>query len=401
MIFKKSLIAMFGLAFGLVFGYILVTYLPNALSNKTQKQLNPINETTSTQKSAKKEVLGFLPYWLLGTAQKDYSQTITTLDYFSLTIDKDGTILKSNSPIELEPGWYALTSGKADEYFNNAKAKNIKLSLTTFMSNQDAISELVKDPVVHADNFMNDISPVISKYGFSDLNLDIEDIQTVSREDQLNFQKFVQEIDNQIVNRNLNISLSIDLIHASLIRNDMLTYPPDLTNLTAKVIIMAYDFHTQDSYVTGPVAPLYGAGSIAEFDTQVIVNSAIKNFDSSKILLGLPFYGYTWETLDNFERAAVIPTTAQSKGDKDVEDLISKCTNCSQKFDEVGQESYVIYKNEDTGTYQQIFYTDTRSIKSKINFASGNNLGGVAIWALGQEAPSDPILKPIADWLKN
>ncbi len=40
----------------------------------------------------KREVIGFLPYWLLREADIDYSEYLTTLNYFSLSIGKDGSI---------------------------------------------------------------------------------------------------------------------------------------------------------------------------------------------------------------------------------------------------------------------------------------------------------------------
>ncbi len=58
-----------------------------------------------------REVIGFLPYWLIDKADKDYSPYITTLTYFGLTVGPDGAIQKYIKPGEKEPGWYALESG--------------------------------------------------------------------------------------------------------------------------------------------------------------------------------------------------------------------------------------------------------------------------------------------------
>src|SRR5258708_2991640 len=164
---------------------------------------------------------------------------------------------------------------------------------------------------------------------------------------------------------------------------------------------MAYDFHSPSSFVTGPVAPLYGAGTIAEFDTQVAVNAALYDFDSSKILLGIPFYGYSWETIDNFERAAIIPSSAIIESNSDAEKLLANCATCSAYFDETAQEKYIVYKNPETNTFQQIFYPDAKGIQSKIDFVNGNNLGGLAIWALGYESntTTNSILFPIQNFL--
>lgn len=395
---KNFLIIVFGLVSGIFMGFLLITYLPRVILNPIQNLPAPALPAGKATPQTK-EVFGFLPYWFLDKARVDYSGFISTLNYFSLSIDRDGTILKSTNPIELEPGYYALTSGKVDPFLASAKSKNIKLSLTVFNGDQESINNLISDPFVHAYNLVNDIAPVMDKYGFSDLNLDIESIGVASPAAQLNYQQFVSEVSRQIATRNLKYTLSMDIIPVDFIRNDHLSVPANIVKFLDKIILMAYDFHSPSSYVTGPVAPLYGAGSVAEFDTQVAIDAALRLTTADKLLLGVPFYGYSWETIDNFERAAVVPSSAVIESSKDVEDLLANCATCSASFDQTSQEHYIVYKNNDTGTYQQIFYPDVTSIQSKINFLEGNKLGGLAIWALGYEG--NTILNPIQDYLSH
>jgi spore germination protein YaaH len=392
--FKKILIILSGLALGLASGYFLITYIfPPTSQNKTIT-----SDAKYTQKSNSKEVIGFLPYWFLTSAKPSYAGYITTLDYFSLTPDKDGTILKYTAPGESEPGYLALTSGKFDSYLDNAKAANIKLALTIFDGDQDRIKELVNDPITNANNLMNDLAPIITQYGFTDLNMDIENIGIATGSAQVNYTSFVQEVHKQIALRDLNVSLSMDLSPIDFVQKDHLANTAELSKYLDKVIIMAYDFHSPSSFVTGPVAPLYGTETVAEFDTEVGVKAALKNYDPSKIILGVPFYGYSWETLDNFERAAAVPSSSYIISNKDAETLLNNCATCSAQFDEAAEEKYIIYKNSDSGTYQQIFYPDSTAIASKISFVKGNSLSGIAIWALGYEG--NTILNPIKDYLR-
>ncbi len=387
---KNLAISLIGLILGSIVGFILITSISNP-----SKPASVVLSSPPLQ--ARKEVLGFLPYWFLDKAKTDYSSVITTLNYFSLTLDKDGTILKSTNPVELEPGYAALTAGKADAFLTSARQNNIKLSLTAFAGDQGTINQLISDPITNANNLLSDIAPIMSKYGFSDLNLDIEGIGYASPSAQLNYQSFVSEVKNQISTRNLGYSLSIDIIPSDFLRNDRLTIPSNLVKFVDKVILMAYDFHSPSSFVTGSVAPLYGGGTVAEFDTQVAIDAALKTYNPAKILLGLPFYGYSWETLNESPRSAIIPSSALIESNSDIENLLSNCSSCSASFDNVAQESYLIYKNQDTNTFQQIFYPDARSVQSKIDFVNGNNLGGLAIWALGYEGNS--ILTPLQSLL--
>ena len=62
----------------------------------------------------------------------------------------------------------------------------------------------------------------------------------------------------------------------------------------------------------------------------------------------------------------------------------------------MAKESYIIYKDDETGVYHQIFYPDKKSMEEKSQFAEKNNLGGVAVWALGYEGKT--ILEPLANY---
>src|SRR5260221_5510811 len=148
---KSLLFSIIGLILG-IFGGLLLTHV--ILSERSESNIS----LSAPAPQAKKEVLGFLPYWLLDKAKPNYAGFITTLDYFSLTIDKDGTILKSTNPVELEPGYAALTGGKLDPFFNIASRGNIKLSLTVFDGDQDSINQLISDPIIHAHNLIADRS---------------------------------------------------------------------------------------------------------------------------------------------------------------------------------------------------------------------------------------------------
>ena len=217
--FKSFITIFLGLVLGSVVGIFLIFS-----TNESSTPISPINLKQAIQ-PAKKESLGFLPYWLLDKAKNDYSNFITTLDYFSLTIDTDGTILKSTTPVELEPGWYTLTSGSVDKFLNNAKEKNIKLSVSVFNGDRESINRVVDDPKNHAANLVNDMTDVMSKYGFSDLNLDIESIAEATPAAQQKFADFVSEVRSQMKSKNLPYTLSIDIAPIDFIKDNRLVKP--------------------------------------------------------------------------------------------------------------------------------------------------------------------------------
>jgi spore germination protein len=384
---RKIVLIILTLLLGGVVGFLIIY---KYFSPETLRKNTPIVNMTIPQR----EVIGFLPYWLIGKAQKDYSKYITTLTYFSLSLNKDGTIQKYTKPGESEPGYLALQRGKIDTFLNSAKEKGENLSLTVFSGNDNDINEILKDPLTSANNLTKDIIPIMQEYGFSDLNLDVEQIQDASPAARINFREFVKNIKGNLDNTKAG-TVSIDISAIAFVKEDNLADPAALAPLANKIILMAYDYHNTGSFVTGPVAPGLGAGTVSEFDTESALAAALKIMPSQKVILGIPLYGYEWETIENTPRSATIPGTSLIISNKRAEDFLASCATCNAIFDKTDQESHIIYKN-DNGTYQQIFYPTKDSTQFKANLANENSLGGIAVWALGYEDKT--ILEPLSSY---
>ncbi|MDO8583235.1 MAG: glycosyl hydrolase family 18 protein [bacterium] len=342
----------------------------------------------------KKEVIGFLPYWLLNKANKDYSKYISTLTYFGLIIDGDGKILKKNNPQEEEPGWNALNSGKVDSIFSNAKDKNVVLSLLVFAGDEESIGMFLNHPAQSSKNLVEDIAPLMRRYGFTNLNLDIESVKEASDSARASFVQFVQGIKNNLDEKELG-TLTLEISPTDIIKKRIINVAR-ITPIVDTVVLMAYDYHYSGSFVTGPVAPLFGAGTISEFDTEAAIQKAIKIIPPGNLILGVPLYGYEWESINSTPRSAVIPGSGIVASNFRAEKFLESCSTCSAELDIDAHEQYIIYKDQEVNTYHQIFYPDKNAIKDKLNFVSHERLGGIALWALGYEG--DTILNPIAGW---
>lgn len=385
---QKLFIIILGILLGIGTTFTLLHYNPslfNLLSNTSAT----LNESIRV-----KQKIGFLPYWLLGKAQNNYSGYITTLTYFGLTINPDGTIMKLVNEQEEEPGWTNLRSGAVNEFLNKAKNEKIKLSLLVFNANEESIAQLLENPERHGRNLVTDVKPIMNKYGFTDLNIDIESFQETSEEARTNFSLFIKTIRQEMKREELG-SLTIDVSPTALIKPYLINVK-EIEPYVDTVVFMTYDYHYQGSEVTGPVSPLSGGGIISEFDNEQAIDEAIKIIPSDKIILGVPLYGYEWETIDDTPRSATIPGSGITASNARVEELLKDCSNCKIQLDKIAQESYLIYKDEATGTYHQIFYPDRNSMEQKLKFAQRNHLGGVALWALGYEGKT--ILEPLLDY---
>lgn len=380
------ILGLFGILVGLVIGYVLVfkTALFGMDSGQDILHLPVL--------FAKRQVIGFLPYWLLDKAKKDYSSDLTTLAYFGLTVGDDGSIQKLDKPQEENPGWHALDSGAINDFLQNAKKNNITLSLVVFNGNNDSIASLISDPIPHAQTLVQQVVPIMKQYGFTDLNLDIEDTtDAASDEARMHFTQFVGEVKREMDSQKIG-TLSIDASPIVLIRKYLIN-ADEVAPLVDSFILMTYDFHYQGSNVTGPVAPLSGAGANLEFDTTVALQQALNVVSREKLILGIPLYGYEWETLTSSPHSATLPGSGLPASNSRIEDLMKTCASCSAQFDQEAQESFVTYKDPNTGTYHQIYYPTKQSMTEKIKLAKDNQLGGVALWALGYEGST--IMQPL------
>jgi spore germination protein YaaH len=139
----------------------------------------------------------------------------TLLHFLILGLELTKTeIFKSYlNPQQEESGWNALRSGKLDQIFNNALKNNVSLSLMVASGNIDSINGLISDPVTHAKNLVSDLNPLIDKYKFSDINLDIEYTQNASSFARDNFTKFVTEVRKELKN---NETLTVEISPTTL-----------------------------------------------------------------------------------------------------------------------------------------------------------------------------------------
>lgn len=339
---------------------------------------NPILTTVGITKP---EIVGFLPYWLIPKATKDYSKYITTLTYFGLSLNGDGTIKKLNNPGEEEPGWTALKAHKFPAY-------NAKQSLLVISGDDEVIGSIVNDPVTSANNLVSEVSPIMKDQGFTDLNLDIESFLDASPAAQANFTTFVKTVKN-----GMHTTVTLDLIPIALVK-EKLYDARALGQIVDRIVLMTYDFHYTGSFTAGANAPIGGAGTTLEYDTETAVKEALKVMPANKILLGIPLYGYEWETIQNASESATIPGGASVASSARVEEVLSQCASCSAVTDPVAKEPYVIFPENDY--FNEIYFENADSMKTKIAMAQKYRLAGVALWALGYE--DSTMLAPFTDY---
>lgn len=330
----------------------------------------------------KPRIVGFLPYWLLSKTQQSYGSFLTNLTYFGLVVDTDGTLVKLASPTEEEPGWTALKGKPLNQLLSRAWWTGTSRSLVVHQSDEASISALLTDPQAHAKNLVDDVGPLMKKYGFRDLNLDIESFQEATPASQQLFTNFIQTVKQELVKRKLG-TLTVDISVATLVKS-FLADPVTIGSIADYVVLMAYDYHYLGSYLAGPVAPIGGAPDVREYEVETALKVAVRKIPKQKILLGIPLYGYQWETISERTGAPVIPRGGSTASNRRVEELLKMCAQCTKTIDPFSKEPVVRYP--ESAYFNQIYYEDQASLAEKIGLAQAYDIGGVALWALGYES---------------
>lgn len=333
----------------------------------------------------KQQIIGFQPYWLLQKADKPYEKYINVYTYFGLILDRDGRIVKLVNPQEEEPGWTALKSG-------GFQKNHLKSSLLIHNSDEASISALLQAPESHARNLVADVLPIMQKYGFTDLNLDIESFTEASASAQQQYTAFIKELKKGIDKNNLG-TLTVEITPISLVTSRLIN-AQEIGKIADYLVLMAYDFHYAGSYVAGPVAPLGGGGKVAEFDITTALKETLNVVPRRKVILGIPLYGYEWETISDKPGAPTIPGGGATASNRRITALLKSCRNCVKGFDELAQQPYIIFQDNDD--FHQIYYEDEKSVLQKLKLAKDSNIAGVALWALGYEGQN--ILNPLKDY---
>ena len=233
------------------------------------------------------------------------------------------------------------------------------------------------------------------QYGCTDLSIDIGSvIPEASSSARSNFTVFMREL-RRIVDENKLGTITIDVSPTDLIRQRLINLE-EVAPLVDSVVLMTYDYNYTGSAVTGPVAPVGGAGIEAEFDIETGIQKALEFIPKTKVVLGVPLYGYEWESTGNVPRTAVMPGSGLVISNRRIEQFLKECASCSAQLDAYGKESYLIYLNQATGMYHHVFFPDRQAMQEKINVANRYGLGGLALWALGYDG--DTIMEPLRQY---
>jgi spore germination protein YaaH len=142
----------------------------------------------------------------------------------------------------------------------------------------------------------------------------------------------------------------------------------DVSKVADYIMVMAYDEHWRTAPKSGSIASL----------PWVIrgIERTLDEVDSSKVILGVPFYTRHWQEKDG----KIVENPAYSMGR--IESIV-KNSGATPVWNSILGQNYVEYNKN--GITNKIWIEDRRSMELKLDLVKKYNLKGVAAWKYGLE----------------
>ncbi|MFH2118519.1 MAG: glycosyl hydrolase family 18 protein, partial [Candidatus Paceibacterota bacterium] len=270
----------------------------------------------------------------------------------------------------------------------NETAKNYgsKTHIVLSQFDNDDIEGFLASPDAQ-ETFLQEIDSLLLAYPFNGLNLDIEYVGLAPQEIRQQYTAFLQKVRDHLDNTYDDVELTVDM-YAGAATKDMLWEVDKIVPLVDYIIVMAYDFHRSSSPTAGPVAPLFEK----ETSWSESINDYLRDFSrkapTNKLLLGIPFYGYEWQTTSTQAESFTLPRTGATASYQRVKDLLAQKEELGliEHWDQNALAPYLSYVED--GKNYLIYFENAASISYKLEYVNQLNLAGIAIWSLGYEGNS-------------
>ncbi len=320
------------------------------------------------------EVFAFLPYWELPSyGALDYSQ-LTTVDYFAVGVAPDGSLIRQGT------GWDGLTSQDLANAVTAAHSALVRVVLTVSDFDQASLDSLLSHPVTTGARLGRQLVALFPQYGLDGVNLDLEGTGAA---DRTGLDRFVATVSTTLRRADPHWQVTMDTYASSASDTAGFFDVAGLASSVDAFFVMAYEMGSHST--PSPTSPLYGSEGTT---VATSVASYLQVVPPSKVILGMPFYGYMW------------PAAGPALGDPATGPAVAVT------YASVAQGGYPVYWDPNTDTpwtsfqvgsqWYQAFYDDPASVTMKVQLADANHLAGVGVWAWGMQGGYSSMMLAVA-----
>ncbi len=327
----------------------------------------------------RKQVIGFLPSWSVAQNAKVYPEYLDQIIYFGIGIDETGTLMKVDEKNQSLIEWSYLNSDYFKQLQDDSKKTSTKILVAIKNFDNTKIDTLISSEA-HTNNAVAQLKKLVEEYNLDGINIDFEYFSDVDFPTLQHYNRFLTKLASEIRSVKPGAVISVD-VNATVVYNDNAYDMVKIGEVVDQIIIMGYDYHQPSSLYAGAVAPIDSP------DEKPSIRKTIKSLegrvDKEKVILGIPLYGYEWQTFTEDQNSRTVSETGAIATYKRVRELITSRDDVTLHFDEQSLSPWLSYNQN--GLIKQIYYEDEKSLVEKIKFVELNGLEGIALWALGYD----------------
>ncbi len=316
-----------------------------------------------------KEVFGFLPYWEENstTLADMHWELLTTVAYFSVGLNSDGTLSDTNNP-----AWNSPTTAN---WIATAHQHGVKVIMTiTSFNSSTFYSVLQSYKTALANNALN----LVQQMGGDGVAIDFEGWPD-------NTQKANLTTLMQILYNTFSKNLPGSIVAIATPAVDWVnTFDYRAISQYADEFIMGYDYHYSGGN-PGPVAPLAGGSLDPNYNVTNTLNTYLNSgADPRRLILGVPYYGYDWPSAScSFGAAKSSNGTAIIYYPTCYNDYNNTSYTSGIYQPTTEDSAYSLYNC--TTTPHQAWYDISTTLSDKYQLAINDGIKGIGMWALGYD----------------
>jgi HAD superfamily hydrolase (TIGR01509 family) len=326
------------------------------------------------------ELDAWAPYWTLNNSAPELASRIPQIREISPFWFRATGV----TSIETDPNLNTALAAKFMEVARGSRAQVVPSVVDVLPAGQ--MAAILADPISRSRH-VEALITFATTGGFDGLDIDYE--QFAFADGRASWEttrpvwvEFITELAAGLHARDLVLTVSIPPVYDSerTAASGYWVYDHGaIAEVVDRIRIMVYDFSTSRA---GPIAPF-------DFVQRSINGTLSVVRDPSKVVLGIPAYGYNWpiSTVGECPGAVEGRTTVTTRS---IHDLLARRGGTPEYQPLTGEWSLVYdleYRQGDQSCVQtrQVIYVDGDGLADRIMMARKAGLGGVALWALGYE----------------
>jgi len=309
---------------------------------------------------AAREDFAFAPYWTLAQSGTFSITGLSTLAYFSIDVNPNGTLDESG------PGWTGFQSQDLANLITRAHAAGERVVLTVTDFAQSSLNALTSSPTAPA-TLSAALIPLLQNKSLDGVNFDFEGNGSA---DQAGLTNLISSVAGSLRAADPHWQITMDTYASSAGDGGGFYNIQALAPAVDAFFVMDYELNLAGTPSSS--SPL----TSGQFSSQTTLAQYTAAVPASKVILGVPFFGIDWPT-NNGTMAATA-----TGGAADIPDSQAQ-GNGPEYWDPVTHTAWTSYQVG--GQWHESYYEGENGLYDISQLVAHAGARGVGIWALGME----------------